>query len=692
MSNLVMRTGRRALLIGINHYLYLVSDKQLNGCVHDVKLMSKTLQEIFGFPAENITLVYDEGLSPTRDHIIQAMQDLLAKTQRDDIVVFHYSGHGSQVPDRDGDEPDGLDDTIVPCDSGRDVQHLNRDITDDEIRAWLFQMGQITPYITLIFDSCHSGSIGRDAFGARARSLPADERAATELPPPAFDLSVLSGEQGRSSISGWLPISNRYVLIAGCRDDESSYEMTTRTGGKATPHGTLTYFLVEELSKAKSGTTYQAVFDRIRSRVNRENTSQHPQMEGDINRVIFGVDHIEPMRYIRVENRRGSAVVLKGGLAHGLTVGSQWKIYPEGTLNTDADAAPIAMVEITSVDAVSSSAIILNEVRRGAVGQDCRAVLDTYHFDALRFGVVLGVPAGVDEPVTKLKQRIEESPLLTLTDDDDRADVKVYLVPARDQVRSGDPLPHLGPVTHPTWAAVGQDGKLAMPLCRASDASADANVVDNLDKLARFAHVYSLDNPDRSSQLAGQIELNLLCLLHDEWIPLPTDPTTGQMSIEEGVPLAFEVVNHYVRPVYVYLINLGLDKASVPIYPPEGSHESVAANGGRFTLGQRPGEDIIPYIPDAFPFAADPADSHPAGGEDTFKLLVTLAPLEQIHMLLQEGMRDAHSKGASDNPLEQVLALCATGRGSRNVAVSQRRAQSDWTVVQQTYFLTRQRH
>ena len=47
------------------------------------------------------------------------MKELVARIGQDDIVVFHYSGHGSQMTDLEGDEPDGLDETIVPYDSGR---------------------------------------------------------------------------------------------------------------------------------------------------------------------------------------------------------------------------------------------------------------------------------------------------------------------------------------------------------------------------------------------------------------------------------------------------------------------------------------------------------------------------------------------------------------------------------------------
>ncbi len=99
----------------------------------------------------------------------------------DDVVLFYYSGHGSQMSDREGDEPDFYDETIIPYDSGR-MPHKNRDISDDEIYLWLRDLGQKTGNITLWFDCCNSGSLTRAAFGGATRSVPRDDRPPSQLP------------------------------------------------------------------------------------------------------------------------------------------------------------------------------------------------------------------------------------------------------------------------------------------------------------------------------------------------------------------------------------------------------------------------------------------------------------------------------------------------------------------------------
>ena len=98
-------------------------------------------------------------------------------------MVVHYSGHGSQMTDIEGDEPDGLDETSSSRgDSGR-APHENRDIKDDEIYLWLKDLTAKTSNVTLIFDCCHSGTIVRDDFGGEARWVEPDLRPAEQLPP-----------------------------------------------------------------------------------------------------------------------------------------------------------------------------------------------------------------------------------------------------------------------------------------------------------------------------------------------------------------------------------------------------------------------------------------------------------------------------------------------------------------------------
>ncbi|HEX8395119.1 MAG TPA: caspase family protein [Longimicrobium sp.] len=244
-------------MIGINAYPHV---RPLRGCVNDARAMRALLVDRFGFPDSNVRLLLDADA--TREGILAEMDALVERAGEDDVVVMFYAGHGSQMTDRENDEPDGMDETIVAFDSGRG-EHPNRDITDDEIHAKLVLLGRKTPHVTLIFDSCHSGTIARDAFGDMGRSIPADERPPEELPPSLVDPLLAQGGHRGIGPSGWLPIGPTYLLMAGCRSDQSAYEHTVREGGEEVVHGAFTYFLARELADAHPG---KHVPGRLRAR------------------------------------------------------------------------------------------------------------------------------------------------------------------------------------------------------------------------------------------------------------------------------------------------------------------------------------------------------------------------------------------------------------------------------------------
>lgn len=149
-------TGKRkALLIGINYY---GQKGELRGCVNDVKNVSTFLMERHGYKREDMVLLTDDQqnpvMQPTKENILRAMQWLVANAQPNDALFLHYSGHGGQTEDLDGDEEDGSDEVIYPVDF-KTAGH----IVDDEIHHHVVKPLQAGVRLTAIFDSCHSGSV-----------------------------------------------------------------------------------------------------------------------------------------------------------------------------------------------------------------------------------------------------------------------------------------------------------------------------------------------------------------------------------------------------------------------------------------------------------------------------------------------------------------------------------------------------
>jgi hypothetical protein len=108
------------LIIGIN---YFNSPNQLKGCINDTQNISRFLTERYRFAPGDMVVLTDDQVNPasqpTRANIIRAMHWLVEGAAPNDSLFFHFSGHGGQTEDLDGDEEDGYDETIYPVDFKR---------------------------------------------------------------------------------------------------------------------------------------------------------------------------------------------------------------------------------------------------------------------------------------------------------------------------------------------------------------------------------------------------------------------------------------------------------------------------------------------------------------------------------------------------------------------------------------------
>jgi hypothetical protein len=146
-------SGRfRALLVGIN---YVGSSCELRGCHNDVDTMQRYLSTQ-GYEDGDMRVMLDDGEheEPTLANMIEGFQWLVDGAQSGDSLFFHYSGHGAQMKDDDGDEDDGKDECLCPVDF-QTAGLLRDDIAFKYLVAPL-QRGVI---LTCVMDCCHSGSI-----------------------------------------------------------------------------------------------------------------------------------------------------------------------------------------------------------------------------------------------------------------------------------------------------------------------------------------------------------------------------------------------------------------------------------------------------------------------------------------------------------------------------------------------------
>jgi len=201
--------AKRALLVGCN---YPGTRAELQGCVNDVFNMKALFEEYFGFKDFTILIDTDDKyLKPTGRNIKQSLRELVEKTKSGDVLLMHFSGHGTQVPTDDPGEEDMMDEALVPTDMNLllddDLRNIVKEIPDDAT-------------FTFISDCCHSGGMldhhevqikgPKDqkavpqidvatvlsAFGLREKGVPAENVKNRSLPTDVL-MSILGGKTGR---------------------------------------------------------------------------------------------------------------------------------------------------------------------------------------------------------------------------------------------------------------------------------------------------------------------------------------------------------------------------------------------------------------------------------------------------------------------------------------------------------------
>ncbi len=161
LAGATARAEPRALLVGIDAYPYVLP---LEGSVNDARAMRDFAVRYWGFRPEQIKMLTDA--QATREAVLEAFRSWLVEgSDAGDPVLFFWSGHGFQQPDRNGDEADHLDETLVGVDTRPDRHGgFQNMISDDEIESLLKRLrGR---QVTLVIDACHSGTITRGLMPA----------------------------------------------------------------------------------------------------------------------------------------------------------------------------------------------------------------------------------------------------------------------------------------------------------------------------------------------------------------------------------------------------------------------------------------------------------------------------------------------------------------------------------------------
>jgi metacaspase-1 len=266
--------AKRALLVGVNRYMIPGAD--LRGCVNDVKNLQSALKKYYGFTTSGIKTLLD--LEAKKSKIEAGIKQLLKGAKAGDVLLLHFSGHGSHVLDLNNDEPDRRDEIVCPTDL-----NWSSPLTDDWLRT-TFDGLKKGVNLTVIMDCCHSGTITRQVE-------PPDAKVINRfLPNPLdiFEIESCRKIKGRlhrkrttkkSKTKGSLDVAIADIpelLITGCKDFQTSADALIA----GSFNGALTYHLVKAIAEKKGKLTYRELHARTLELIKKGNYDQTPQLEG----------------------------------------------------------------------------------------------------------------------------------------------------------------------------------------------------------------------------------------------------------------------------------------------------------------------------------------------------------------------------------------------------------------------------
>lgn len=688
---------RHALLVGIDRYPGFPKKNQLSSCAGDARLMAQVLQGRFGFPSPNVSLLCNEAA--TREGILGALEGLACRARSGDVVVFYYSGHGSE--NRDGepgtdrnlwlDESVAWEQTLVPHDSGRDGRLPVCDIRDDELYRWILELHAKEAYVVAILDSCHAGTAVRGE--ARDKRVPPIE------PGAEWDPSIPTEKRFRDATPHATPhggpsVDQRYTLLAACHHTESAKEYAI-PDGDGLKHGAFTWFLIRELRRMGSGATYREVMEAARCAVTAVYPTQTPQVEGARDRLVFGIESIEPQRFLSVLRRDGVQVELAGGAAHGLTRESEWAIFSPATRRFDDPAAALGRTRVTAVRAVTSDAEIVaaeNGVaenggakngggRQGpAITAGCRAAEISHREDLCLPVAVRAQPhrgetgARLAKLIGALEHRIAESDLLRLTAPDEPPQAIVHALKPRHAVNGGDPACEAGPLAETSWALSGADGLLLRNAFPLFEPRSVQRVIANLETRARFLHVENLVDLEPENPVRGTVGLRFLRRVPGGSWEAVADTDKDGPVFEAGEDLALEIEHRFEKPLFLHVVDLGLTGGVSLLHPVAGA--SQAQEPGRVVrIGVREGEEMTVGLPSEYPRCE---------GRERIKLFATTHEAD-LTWLVEKRYRDSGRRSV----LERRLGAALRGGTWREAVTEERPEDEHWTAVTRSFRVRR---
>lgn len=657
---------RRALLVGISNYD--AGTKPGDGwhslnTAPDLEHMSYVLDKYYDFKAPASMKVLREEQA-TQEGIVAAFKDYLIKPAKPgDTVVFYYTGHGFHVPDVSGDEKTDHEDEVTVSWVPKDKQGL----PDDKRRAMMYMLddtyevllrelaqnmrgpdGKVKGSITVIFDSCNSGSGAKAVLVPKGREW--DEKIDGPRPPAAKP----------DPASGWLTLGANQLegaaFISGSRSNQFSYMMPdSENDGSILTYHIAKYLTSIAVKKQSRPATYGDMYDSISAEIYGYGKAQDPQIEGNIDSQIFGNGEPVSMESLPTVTQVAAGATprlrLNVGALHGYAKGTRFDIYKASSdvKNPSNKLAELVLDEVKSTFSFGNVSKPAQPATQPSDYQAAQAVTTAFHFDGQPLKVFIQKAAATETARgNALADAVKTQAFVTRDGvSETKFDAKLGWCKANDKGWCADKKDE--------YFYQRSDGK-SFSLGKTLDAAA---LQKRLLSAWRWRHFANL-----SLTAASPVTLNMVAL---DGSPLKNEG--GRIILKPGDTTKLTVTNNSGGPVFVTVIYLK-DNGEISVWP-----------GKKVVRGQQQLSTLGTPV-DVLKLSNITA---PNGDEvEIFKLIATPNPEDFTGISFGEEERKG-MKGLEKNPLQDLLFGFVDGKAKGGDVESVEI--DDWYTAQVTYVI-----
>ncbi|MEE9374261.1 MAG: caspase family protein [Saprospiraceae bacterium] len=337
-----------ALIVGINDYQHPY--KKLKGCVKDAnnikEYINTSLKDQFSLKVESLI-----DKNATYINVMERFEKHLSKAGPDDVVWFHFSGHGSQAwsaPEFHISDASKKDQTML-CYASLPNESYN--LADKELAVLIYKVANFypngnkkenPPHILISLDCCHSGSGTRvlrssSYNGIRSANTVARERVLS---------SYANGYY--TAINLAIPFAP-HINISACRRHEIA--------GDSTNGGAFSTGLVKALKASKNDITYADLYLRTRAEVRKIRRFQNPKFSflAEMNPYTYFLSQKKSKHAAEYEVYfQGGRWYIKYGIIHGLIKAPHKKINVE-LLTANKKKKKIGAAQIIDIGTLRST-------------------------------------------------------------------------------------------------------------------------------------------------------------------------------------------------------------------------------------------------------------------------------------------------------------------------------------------------